>query len=503
MQVELKRKIVRNASANLMRLAGSGVVAILLPPFLVRMLAKDAYSAWALILQLTLYVAYFDFGIQTAVARFVAHSHELNDRTERDSIVSTSVLLLTVAALLACGMIGIIAWRIPHLFREMPQSLFRSTQIALLVMGFSFALGLPVSAINALFIGFQKNEIPAGISIVNKVVMALLICAVVVKQWGLVAMGAAVATANLLSYVATYVAFRRWAVNVGIRLRLISKVVALRIAGYSSSVVVSMLAMLMISGLDLTIVGAFDYQSTAYYAIAATLTNFLAQAQGALFAALLPASAVLAAREDSEELGTLLLSSTRYGMLLLLSFALPLIVAGHLVISVWAGPIYAQHSTSILQVLLIANVVRLSALPYSTLLLGTGQQTKVILSPLAEGGTNLGASILGAYLMGAMGVALGTLLGAFVGVGLHLFYNLPRTSLISINRRRLLREGFIRPLACAVPFGWLLFSPLFQLSLQTEIFLAVVSSMGAVILFWHFGLVHSEKQKVAHALQLL
>jgi len=61
--------------------------------------------------------------------------------------------------------------------------------------------------------------------------------------------------------------------------------------------------MLLISGLDLSIVGIFDYKMTAYYAIAATLANFVAQAQGAIFSALLPASAVLGARGDGERLG--------------------------------------------------------------------------------------------------------------------------------------------------------------------------------------------------------
>src|SRR5262249_22396191 len=157
------------------------------------------------------------------------------------------------------------------------------------------------------------------------------------------------------------------------------------------------------------------------YAVAAALTNFLVQVQGAIFAALLPASAVLAARGDTQRLGQLLISSTRYGMLILVSIALPLIVGGRFALRLWAGYDYAEQGTAILQMLLVANVIRLCALPYSTLLLGTGQQNKVILSPLAEGTTNLVASVIGAYLFGAIGVAIGTLIGSFVSLGFHLF----------------------------------------------------------------------------------
>lgn len=497
----LTQKVVKNASANLGRLAGAGIVALLLPPFLVRQLPKDVYGAWALLLQLTLYVSYLDFGIQTAVSRFVAHTDELGEEEKRDGIVSTAFLMLLAAAVLGCALVAVLAWQLPGMFRQMPSSLYHPAQVALLCMGISFAVGLPISVIHAFFIGFQRNEIPAVVAVANKISMAALVAGVVLKHWGLATMGGAVAAANLLSYIGAFVAWRAWARRVRIRLKLASCAYARQIGGYSVSVVVWMVAMLMISGLDLSIVGIFDYKSTAYYAIAATLTNFLAQAQGAIFAALLPASAVLGARGDGQRLGALLVVSTRYGMLILLAMALPLIVAGHWTLQLWAGADYAQHSTLILQVLVIANVIRLCALPYSTLLLGTGQQSKVIISPLAEGVTNLIASVVGAYFFGAIGVAFGTLIGAFVSVGLHVFYNMPRTALISIDRAKLIKEGLLRPAVCALPFlPFLLLRPTPDF-LQHVVLLAV-ALIGAALLFWNYGLIRSERERLAHALGL-
>lgn len=503
MQAKLKRKVVKNASANLVRLAGSGIVALLLPPFLVRMLPRDTYGTWALLLQLTLYVGYLDFGIQTAVARFVAYSDELNDDLQRDGTVSTALVLLICAAVLGAILTALLAWQLPNLFHQMPPTLYHAARSALLIMGGSFVLGLPVSVIHALFIGFQRNEIPAVISIINKLAMALFIVAVVMQHLSLAAMGAAVAVANLLSYALACLALRKLARHVVIRVSRMSKAVARQLAAYSGSVVVWNMAMLMISGLDLTIVGIFDFKSTAYYAIAATLTGFLIQAQGAIFAALLPASAVLAARGESQQLGTLLMSSTRYGMLILLAMALPLIVAAHFALQIWAGAEYARHSTPILQILLVANVIRLCALPYSTLLLGTGQQHKVIFSPIAEGVTNFAASIGGAYLIGAIGVAIGTLIGAFVGIGFHFLYNMPRTEMIVINRTRLVREALLRPALCVGPviaaFLFKVINP--TLARVSQATLMGTAIIGAGLLFWKYGLLGAERQKLAHVLR--
>lgn len=499
-----RRTILKNASANLVRLVGSGIAALLLPPFLVRMLPKDTYGAWALLLQFTLYVGFLDFGIQTAVARFVAHADELNDLEQRDEVLSTAFALLGLACALGLSLIGILAWQLPHIFRAMPADLHVQARIALLLMGGSLALGLPVSVIQALFVGLQRNAIPAAIAVANRLVMVLLVIAAVLRHQGLGAMGAGVAMANFISYAALYVAWRVWAPHVRIRLLLVSRRCARQIASYCAALMVWIGGMLMVSGLDLSIVGIFDYKATAYYAIGATLTNFVVQAQGAIFSALLPAAAVLNARGDAQRLGTLLVSSTRYGMLILLAMALPLALAGHFVLQLWAGPDYALHSLSILEVLLMANVIRLCALPYATLLLGTGQQRKVILSPLAEGITNLVASVGGAYLLGAIGVAIGTLIGSFVSVGFHLFYNMPRTASIAIDRPSLVQEGLLRPLICATPIGFLLLFRMIAHGLPTAAisFSTGAAVIGSVWLFWNYGLISSERQTVQQVLRM-
>lgn len=501
----LKCTVVKNATANLLRLCGSGLVALLLPPFLVRMLPKDVYGTWALLLQITLYLAYFDFGIQTAVARFVAHHDELDQRGKRDSTVSTAFILLCAAGLVGVAAVVAITIRLPGLFPQMPSSLHEPAKTALLLMGGSFALGLPISVISAFFIGIQRNEIPAVISVFTKLCMALFTMGVVVKHWGLVAMGVAVAAANCVGYIFAILLWHFWKESARIRLTLASMACVREIARYSSALIVWMVATLMISGLDLTIVGIFDYHSTAYYAIAASITNFLAQAQGAIFAALLPASAVLGARGDGPRLGRLLTSSTRYGMLILLAMACPLVVGAHLVIRVWAGAEFAQHSTLILQVLVIANVIRLCALPYSTLLLGTGQQKQVIVSPLAEGATNLVTSVVGAYFFGAIGVAFGTLIGSFVSIGMHLFYNVPRTAVILINRSQLVRDSLMRPALCVAPFACLLVlrrvTPGWMLEAQLSV--TAAATIASVLLVWNYGLIAPERHKVAHALRQL
>ncbi len=498
------RSIIANASANLVRLLGSGVIALTLPPFLVRLLPTDVYSTWVILLQWTLWVGLLDFGIQIAIARFVAHADELNDKEARDGVASTAFALLGAACILGFLFIAVLAWQLPHVFRTMPSGLQQQGRVALVIMGGSFAFGLPAAVFPSVFIGLQRNDIPAALSIGNKILMAALVIATALRHGGLVAMAGAVAIANAIYYGASWGAWRAWAHEVGIRISAIRKGYVRQIMSYSAALSVWSGSMLLISGLDLSIVGIFDYHATASYAVAATLTNVVAQTQGAIFAAVMPASSVLFARGDHNKLEEMLLSSTRYGSVILLLMGIPLIVAGRGILGLWVGADYAAHGTAILQVLVLANIIRLLALPYSTLLLGTGQQQKVILSPIVEGVTNLVASVVGAYFWGAIGVAVGTLIGSVVSVTLHFLYNMPRTSLVAINRLLLVKEGILRPLLCVSPLGLVLIVQMALHPLSGIVFAGCVAltSVTSLLLLWNYGLLSSERDRLQGVFRL-
>src|SRR5271165_3434449 len=62
----------RNAVASMARLFIASLVALVLPAYLTRHLPVQTYGAWVLILQLSAYVAYLDFGVQSGVSKYVA-----------------------------------------------------------------------------------------------------------------------------------------------------------------------------------------------------------------------------------------------------------------------------------------------------------------------------------------------------------------------------------------------------------------------------------------------
>jgi O-antigen/teichoic acid export membrane protein len=496
--------LVKNAIANVLRGSSSALVALLLPPFLVSFLSVEEFGIWVLVLQLSAYTSFLDFGIQTAVGRFVAYTTELGEKKHRDRIINTAFSFLLGSAILGICLILFLSWQLPNLFPKLPISLQSDAQISLLLVGFSTAIGLPASVFSGVFIGLQRFEIPAIIIGGGKLLNGLILILTVRQYGAIIPMAIVFAIVNLITYFLQYFAYLRLKTDTIFSLKLIDKKAGKDLFSYCFSLSAWSFSMLLVMGIDTTLVGIFDFGSLAYYGVAASLITFITGLQSSIFNTLIPAAAVLSAQGDSKRLGNLLISTTRYGMFILLLSGLPLIAFAKIFLSNWLGISYVENTTALLQILLAANIIRLSAIPYSTLLIGTGQQRLVLLSPLLEGFSNFFFSIIFGIQFGATGVAAGTLMGAIVGVSLHYFYNMSRTKSIDFKRNVFLLDGLIRPLICTFPLLFLAcFSFTSFFKIYFDIFM-IVSSVSAIsltcLLTWSWGLLTSEKKRIINML---
>jgi O-antigen/teichoic acid export membrane protein len=166
----------------------------------------------------------------------------------------------------------------------------------------------------------------------------------------------------------------------------------------------------------------------------------------------MPASSALSTYRSSVEMGDLVARVTRYSTLILLLTGLPLIVFGYPILRLWVGEQYALHTLPYLRILVFANIVRNLFAPYVTMIVATDNQSAAITAAVSEAVVNLGSSIYLASRFGAIGVALGTVLGAFVSIALHFGITMRFTyRTLAISRLRLFGKGMLRPAIIAIP----------------------------------------------------
>jgi O-antigen/teichoic acid export membrane protein len=488
--------LVKNAFANVARGSVAALVALAMPPFLTKALSKDAYGSWLLILQLATYVSFLDFGVQTAVGRFLAHTNETGDKIQRDRIISTSLAILMGSALLAIVGLTVLAWFLPNLFPQMPVELQNEARWSLIYVGGSLSIGLPFSVFNGIFVGLQRYDIPAFIIGVSKSLGAIFVILIAYSTHSIVAMAVVMAVSNLLGYLWQWLACYQMTREIKFSRELVRKKEGKDILDYCLSLMIWSFGMLLVSGLDTTIVGYYDYKSVVYYAVSASLIAFIAGLQSSLFSVLMPNAAVLSARGESKQLGEVLLKSTRYGLLILLATGLPVVIFAREILTIWMGKDYSEGGTTILQILVVANILRLIGVPYVTMIMGVGQQKLIAMSPIIEALSNLIISIFLGGFMGGVGVALGTLAGSLISIFSHVFYNMPRTKEISFLKNQYLSQSISIPVVCFSP---MILYGCFRFVLEKElydIFTGIVCISTSLCLVLSLGISSSERRRI-------
>lgn len=477
--------VVKNALANIVRGGATAVVAIALPHFLTRALDKDRFAAWALMLQIAAYASYLDFGLQTAVARYLAQAIELGDTERRDQLVSTAFGLLTGAGAVAFAVIGIIAWQLHHIFAHVPNVIVGDMRNGILVLAASAALLLPMSTFTGVLIGLHRNEYPALAIGGTRMLGAVAVILMARHTNSLFWLALCIGTFNLLGGVAQAAAVRRLLPQMRLAWGCMSARMAAELARYCSVLTFFSFGMLLISGLDVTIVGYFNFSAVGSYALAATLIGFFSGLNSAVFSAFISPVAVLHARQEYGRIRQLVMKSTRLNAIANLLLSAITIAFGAPLLKLWVGRTYAGNALPILVVLMLGQTIRLTCNPFASTLLAMGEQRFAVVPGLVEAVSNIFLSIVGILLLGPIGVAYGTLTSAILGLVCYVTYTVPRVQALGLRQWRFVREGILEPFVCFTPL-LLCTLLLWQRGVTPTLSLVWLSSMILSLLIgWH------------------
>ncbi len=442
------------------------------------------------------------FGLQTAVAKFVAEYDALDDRATSSRMLSSSVVILCISALLGALVILLIAWRVPQLFHQMPSFLIGDVRMGILAIGLSTVVALPFGPFLAVFTGLQRYGFPTVLSMLSKLLSSAVLAVMLLMHGELLQLVWVLTAFNLATALGQFLGWKIYASDrADFGPRLVSWTTAGRLVKYSGVLSIWVIAGLLISGLDVLIVARYDYRNTGYYGIASTATNFMMLVIGGIFSPLVPAVSSLQAQQTRHQTGKLTIEATRYCTLLLCLFGLPLVFGAYPVLKLWIGRSYATQSIYFLQVLILGNVIRQLAYPYSLAVIATGKQHLATIAAIAEALVNICVSLYLVQRIGAVGVAIGTVIGALVSMGLHLTLSMRYTqSAIAISRRNFVIQGILRPLLCTTPS--LLLIPAWNrfAMLTWSIPWLVAWSTATLLIAWQVALTETDRRRIGTAL---
>jgi O-antigen/teichoic acid export membrane protein len=500
-----KRKVLQGSASNLFRVVLSMLVSLVLPPFLVHHMVPAEYSAWVLILQLSAYVNLLDFGLQTAIGKYIAEYDTSGDRDASHHLVSTSFTLLALAATIACAAVIVMVLSVPRLFHQMPASLVPEVRIALLVVGLSAAFALPFGTFLATFTGLQQYVFPTVVSTVSRVGSAAALIILLLLHGTLIELALVMAGFNITTAAIQFMGWKKLVkARVDFSFLLFDRKSAAKLVKYGSVLSIWSLSMFFISGLDIVIIGHYHYSDTGFYSLANGPANFMLALVSSAFGPLLPAISSMQVGSTASRIGDLCIKITRYCALLLFVLGLPLLFGAYPLLSLWVGKRYAAQSSLYLEVLVLCNIVRQLAFPYILVVVATGKQHLATIGGVIEAFVNVALSIWLVQKIGAVGVAIGTFAGAFVGLGMHLLVSIPLTQkAIHMQRSRYLLQGMLRPLLMTIP-AFLLFPFWRRLEMvPAQPGILAVWAVSSAVIAWQIVLTAADRQELGSLVRRL
>jgi len=417
-------------------------------PFIVHRLGDSAYGVWMLMVAIAGYLGLMDLGVRGAVTRYVARfaasgDHESASRTASAAMhifIWTGVLAVLLAIALAFGAVDRL---------DLPEQYRAAAQAVLVLIGLNVGISLVSGTFAGAIAALQRfdllNLIEAVIGAARTIATVLALAA----GYGIVTMAAIQTVLAILRGVWLRSASRRLypelhfgaADRQNVRLIFSFSVLSFlihisgRVIYYTDSLVIA--AFLPVSMLTFFAIGAglVDYARALISSISYTTS---------------PLASSLDGLGEQERIRTLLGTSVRFSMLILLPVAVTFIVRGSSFIGLWMGASYAGPAGRVLAILAVPLLFHAGAHGAGGILLGLGKHKPLVPALLVEATLNLGLSVALVRTIGIEGVAWGTAIPAVAAS--VLFWPWYISSAVGFRPLPYLTSAWLKPWAATVPF---------------------------------------------------
>ncbi|OGS26267.1 MAG: hypothetical protein A2339_01575 [Elusimicrobia bacterium RIFOXYB12_FULL_50_12] len=375
-------------------------------PFIIHSLGDHMYGLWIFVGSFLGYYGLMDFGLNSAVQRFISKAVGTNDIEEENRICNTALGVFTVIGGFALIMSFVVAFIVPLLVVNITEvSLFRKL---ILILGINFSIGFPLRVFAGILAANIRFELSSMVDLSKLAIRTLLIYIFLLDGYGVIALAVITATLDIYAYSVKYFIVRKLYKHIVLSSRYFDKSRIRTLFGYSVYTFVAQVADQLRFNIDNLVITVFiGLSSVTPYSIGARFIAYFSEFISAATGMLAPVFSQYHAAEQYDLLKEKYLFMTKInGYLSFLVGGLLAIFSREFIIR-WAGPEYLV-SYSVILVLLIPRIFALMQVPSIQMLFGISKHKFFTVSNSIEGILNLIASVVLVKYYGILGVALGT-----------------------------------------------------------------------------------------------
>jgi O-antigen/teichoic acid export membrane protein len=420
----------------------------IITPIILHKLGASQYGLWVLVGSVVAYGSMLDFGIASAVTKYVAEYRAKGELKPARAIISTALLIYVALGSLVVLLGVLFAPVFPDVFNVNPQDRDLASRLVILS---TVALGasIPCATAPAVLRGLHRFDLLNLVGIVGSVLSGAGTVAVLQMGAGVTGVVCVGLVVTILMQVPSLWFVRRVAPELDFSLCGTRRSTARAITSFSYLLFLIHVGGLLETKTDEIVIGRFlPLNAVTPYNLARRLSNLPQLLAEQFLILLLPLASELDAADEQDRLRSLHIVSTRLTLAVILPFACSLAMLAGPILYAWLGPEYARYGLLVM-ILTLASVIDTSIWPAGRILQGMARHAYTAVAAISSGFANLALSLALVRLWGLTGVALGTVIPtAVVCLGFVMPYSM---RVIGTEGRKMLMEAYLPALLPAIP----------------------------------------------------
>jgi len=393
---------------------------------------------------ITGYFTVLDFGVNTAIVRYISKYVAEENFGKAREVYSTSFVFFLLIGTVVFIITIIIAFFFQSIFDI---KILSRTYLFLvfIIVGSDLAFGLILSVFPGTLAGLQEyfrlNLISISISIIRSVILVWFL----ISGYGLLTLAVIQISATILK-----VFFQFWVVKknydfLQLDFSTLNRPMMRQIYNHSIYSFIISIAQKLLFYTDSIVIGSvLTISVIVYYSIPATLMDYVNKFMWSMISVLIPVVSSQERANNSEKNIYLYVLGTKYSLAICIPIIFILFTVGKDFIALWMGPEYGLRSAMVLRILLTGYLFAFSQMIAHALLKGISKHRILSFMFIGEAVSNLILSLALAKPYGIEGVALGTMIPMiivnFILIPIYV------CNLLGLNFRKYIYEAFFAPL---------------------------------------------------------
>ena len=357
---------------------------LLISPYLIRKLGDEAYGLWTLSFAVVEYGSFLDLGFRSAIVKYIAHYHALEDSRAINHVLNTGVIYAGAVSGAIFTLTVLLSGYVQYFLNISPsyQAIFRTL---LILVSLSWCLTFVFSLFGACLEAIQRFDLYNKVTATCLVMRAAGIAVLLYSGHGLIAIGVWTVCTQGLGYVLYLILFRRAVPSFRLSPKYANLATLRMMASFGiHTFIVNVSSLFLNQGPPMLIGHFLPAKFITYYQWPMKLIQYTGEAVARIGVITNASAAEMHARGNARPLLQLAIYSNRYALMLFMPVAIVLWIFGKALFNIFV-PSITKFGAPLLPILLTGFMIAVVAQFNSGMLLqGLGRHQRFARGLLLE-----------------------------------------------------------------------------------------------------------------------